>query len=74
MNTDTELKRATESLTKIILTKIRSLEESDVSSKEIKELTGIVKDLSSIERSLSDESAEGEIRVIFEGGDVKWAQ
>lgn len=70
-----ELKRATDSLAKIICQRVAELEKSgEFQSKEIKELTGIVKDLSTIERSLSAEEGSDEIKVIFEGGDIKWAQ
>ena len=75
MNTENELKRASESLARMIFQKIDALgRDSSFQTKEIKELTAIVKDLSAIDRSLSDDDAASEIRVVFEGGDEGWAR
>lgn len=75
MKVETELRRATDLLARIICKRIDALELNDTfQAKELKELTGIVKDLSSIERSLTDEENSSDIKVIFEGGDTKWAQ
>ena len=75
MNTENELKRASESLARMIFQKIDALgRDSSFQTKEIKELTAIVKDLSAIDRSLSDDDEAAEIRVVFEGGDEGWAR
>ena len=75
MNTENELKRASESLARMIFQKIDALSrDSSFQTKEIKELTAIVKDLSAIDRSLSDDDEAAEIRVVFEGGDEGWAR
>ncbi len=75
MNTQNELKRACELLARIICARVDELStDENFQAKEIKELTGIVKDLSAIERSMAEEADSSEVRVIFEGGDIKWAQ
>ncbi len=75
MNTEKELKRACELLARIICARIDELSAGEnFQAKEIKELTGIVKDLSAIERYAAEENDSSEVRVIFEGGDVRWAQ
>ena len=75
MSTENELKRASESLARMIFQKIDALSrDSSFQTKEIKELTAIVKDLSAIDRSLSDDDEAAEIRVVFEGGDEGWAR
>ena len=75
MNTENELKRASENLARMIFQKIDALgRDSSFQTKEIKELTAIVKDLSAIDRSLSDDDEAAEIRVVFEGGDEGWAR
>ena len=75
MSTETELKRASESIARIICKRIDALgEDSAFQTKEIKELTAIVKDLSAIGKSLADEEDAEEIKVVFEGGDEGWAK
>lgn len=74
MSTESELKLASESLAKMICQRIDALSVGTPEAKEIKELTAIVKDLSAIDRSLSDGGEAAEITVIFEGGDEKWAK
>ena len=74
MNTENELKRAYGLIARIICKKVEELEASgSFQVKDLKELTSVVKDLSAIERVMADDTAS-EIKVIFEGGDVKWAQ
>ena len=75
MSTETELKKASESLARMICQRINALDgDSSFQTKEIKELSAIVKDLSAIDKSLSDDSDAAEIKVIFEGGDERWAK
>lgn len=74
MSTETELKRASESLARMICKRIDALGDDSFQTKEIKELTAIVKDLSAIDKSLGDDSDATEIMVVFEGGDEKWAK
>lgn len=74
MSTETELKRASESLARMICKRIDALGDDSFQTKEIKELTAIVKDLSAIDKSLADSGDTAEIKVTFEGGDEKWAR
>ena len=75
MSTENELKRAYDLIARIICKKVEELDASDsFQVKDLKELTSVVKDLSAIERVMSDGSDTSEIKIIFEGGDVKWAQ
>ena len=74
MSTETELKRASESLARMICKRSDALGDDSFQTKEIKELTAIVKDLSAIDKSLADSGDTAEIKVTFEGGDEKWAR
>lgn len=67
--------RATKSLADMVWREARRMKKSSsFNSKEVKELAQSIKELCTISKMREEDTERGEVRVVFEGGEAKWAQ